>query len=157
MLRALVIVAAVAVSAAGIAGAASPLGTWTGKARDVREPGIPRSAYPVGKLTIGSTTVVAEFVGRTQAAHDAPNATSACRMVFRFAKIDTGWRVYRQKGRMQIIGPSTGGPPDLSPCFSPTGNALRVRRAGSKVKAEFTSFYRAGEPFEASLAGYYRR
>jgi hypothetical protein len=156
MVRPLVLALA-ALSAAGIAHAASPLGTWVGTARDVREPGIPRSAYPSGKLTVGSTTVVAEFSGRTQAAHDAPNATSTCRMVFRFVKVDTGWRIYRQAGRMRIIGPSTGGPPDLSPCFSPTGNALRVRPAGSKLKAEFTSFYRAGEPFEASLVGYYHR
>jgi hypothetical protein len=155
--RVLVVSVAIVAAGAGLAHAASPLGRWIGTARDAREPGSPRSAYPTGKLTVGLTKVIAEFTGRTQAAHDDPNAKSTCRMAYGFTKADAGWRIYRQRGRMQIVGPSTGGPPDLSPCFSLTGNALRVRRAGSKLKAEFTDFYRTDEPFTASLAGYYRR
>ena len=102
-------------------------GTWTGKlvapqGSDV--PGnerIPTSAFPSAKLIVGAASITAQFSGHTLAAHDAPNAQSTCSMQFRFNSVTDGWRLYTQIGRGRVVGASTGGVPDLSPCFNAPG------------------------------------
>ena len=149
---------AVVVSALAVATAFADAtaGTWVGKLVMPQEPEIPTSAYPATRLVVGASTAQGRFSGLTQAAHDAPTARSTCAMSFRFVRAADGWRLYRQ-GRPQLVGTSTGGMPEFSPCQNPSGGMLRVRPAAGKLKVEFTTFYRASEPFAASFRGYLHR
>lgn len=132
---------------------------WQGRFVYPMETGnIPTSAYPTATLTIAASSVKAQFHGRTQAAHDALTATSTCSMTFRFRENTGGWRLYAQVGKALLVGPSTGGMPDLSPCQG-RGGALRVRSAGaSKIVAEYVSDYRPDDGFgEGRLRGFLHR
>jgi hypothetical protein len=143
--------AILALSATAAALATGVNGTWQGRFIYPQEIGnIPASAYPTAKLVVGSVRIHASFTGRTQAAHDPENATSTCSMQFRFRQTTDGWRLYRQVGKAELVGSSSGGVPDLSPCSSGSGGALRVRSVSArKLTAEFTSPYRADEGFGA--------
>jgi len=146
-------VAGLALVAAAAALADATTGTWTGKLVIPQEPEIPSSAYPSTRLVVGAATVQSRFSGLTQAAHDPPAARATCAMTFRFARVADGWRLYRQ-GRPQLVGTSSGGMPEFSPCQTPSGGMLRIRPAAGKLKVEFTTFYRASEPYTASFRGY---
>jgi hypothetical protein len=134
-------------------------GTWHGRLIYPQEVGnIPTSAYPTVKFTVAARSLVAEFHGRTQAAHDAENAVSTCRITYRQGIDSSGWRIYVQSGKPVIVGASSGGPPDLSPCIALRGGAARVRPAGASLLAETTTAYRAGEDFgPGKLRGFLRR
>lgn len=134
-------------------------GTWHGRLIYPDEVGnIPTSAYPTLTLTVTARSLVAEFHGRTHAAHDAENAVSTCRMTYRRGVDSSGWRIYVQSGKPVTVGPSTGGPPDLCPCDSLRGGAARVRLAGASLLAETTTFYRVGDDFgDGKLRGFLRR
>jgi hypothetical protein len=161
--RALIGVVLVALLTAGVALAGSVNGTWVGKLPFVQGPEvsaqerIPTSAFPSAKLVVATGSVVAEFSGLTQAAHDAANARATCTMRFRFADVKDGWRLYPQGGRPRIVGTSTGGMPEFSPCQTPSGGMLRLRAAGAKLKVEFTTLYQADQPFAVTFRGYLRR
>lgn len=142
---------ALAVTAAALADATA--GTWAGKLVMPQEPEIPSSAYPSARLAVGASAGQARFSGLTQAAHDAPTARATCAISLRFVRAADGWRLYRP-GRPQLVGTSTGGMPEFSPCQTPSGGMFRVRAAAGKLKVEFTNFYRADEQFAASFRGY---
>lgn len=149
---------------AGTAWAAGPTGTWSGRIFDHEEVanGWPVSYWSPTTLVVTGATVVATSEGKTMAAHDAPTARSSCSMRFRFAGARDGWRVYVQTGgRPRLTGGSTaGGYPEGSLCAAsgPSGSALRIRPAGSKLKAEFTGFY-GGEDssFSSKVSGFLKR
>jgi hypothetical protein len=86
-------------------------------------------------------------------------------MRFRFsgALSSDGWRVYEEIGKPVISGSGAakGGMPDLSPCFRyvPDGSSrvvLRIRPAGTKLKAQFgESFGKSAPEFgTGGLSGY---
>jgi len=146
------VVLALTVARPGLAGGVN--GTWSGRFITPQEVGnIPTSAYPVAKLVVGATLITAQFSGRTQAAHDSETATSTCSMRFRFSGVlsSDGWRVYEQVGKPTLSGSVSGGMPDLSACafHDPSGVSrvvLRVRPAGSTLKAEFGQRVRQRAP-----------
>ena len=142
-----------ALAAAAAARADGTAGTWVGKLLIPQEPEIPTSAYPSTRLVVTASAVQARFSGLTQAAHDSPTARATCSIALRFVRIEAGWRLYRP-GRPRLVGTSTGGMPEFSPCQTPSGGLLRLRPAGTKLKVEFTTFYRASDPFAASFRGY---
>ena len=159
MARLLLGLVAVVATSASVAHAATPAGIWQGRFVYPMESGnIPTSAYPTATLTIATSSVKARFHGRTQAAHDALTATSTCAMTFRFREDADGWRLYTQVGRASLVGSSTGGMPDLSPCQGIRG-ALRLRSAGAtKIVAEYVSDYRPDDGFgEGRLRGFLHR
>ena len=99
------------------------------------------------------------------AAHDPEGAVSTCSMRFRFsgALSSDGWRIYEEVGKPVISGSGAvgGGMPDLSECFQhdPSGLervVLRVRPAGTKLKAQFGQRVREKDPEYGSggLSGY---
>lgn len=141
------------------AAAAGTNGTWSGRLIDPQEQ-IPSSAYARGTLAITASAATARFTNRTLAAHDSPSATSSCSMRFRYAKTADGWRYYVEVGGPRLTSGSTaGGMPDLSMCSYSTihgGGALRIRPAGSKLRVEYTSFYRSAWD-RASLQGFLAR
>jgi hypothetical protein len=150
---------AVVATSVSVAHAATPSGTWQGRFVYPMEAGnIPTSAYPTAKLTISASSVKAQFHGRTQAAHDALPATSTCSMTFRLRQNADRWRLYIQVGRAMLVGPSTGGMPDLSPCQGISG-ALRLRSAGvTKIVAEYVADYRPDDGFgEGRLRAFLHR
>jgi hypothetical protein len=81
-------------------------------------------------------------------------------MRFRFLKVEDGWRYYLTHERSRLIGSSTGGMPDLSPCVAPPDPDayLRLRPAGPKLKVEYTFGWRPDrEPFGAAGRAYLHR
>ena len=99
------------------------------------------------------------------AAHDPENAVSTCSMRFRFNPelSSDGWRVYEEVGKPVISGSgaANGGMPDLSPCFQHVRDGssrviLRLRPAGTKLKAQFGDRFGKREPEygSAGLSGY---
>jgi hypothetical protein len=149
MRRALAAFVVLALTVAGSAPAGGVNGTWSGRFITPQEVGnIPTSAYPVAKLVVGAPSITAQFSGRTQAAHDPETATSTCSMRFRFSGVlsSDGWRVYEQVGKPTLSGSVSGGMPDMSACtYDPSGVSrvvLRVRPAGSSLKAEFGQRFR---------------
>jgi hypothetical protein len=157
-MKAALVSVVVALTVASIAAAASPYGTWFGKVKDPDYPEIPASDLSPGKLVVKTSSVTSSFTGLTGATHDPPNATSTCTMQFRFVKEENGWRVYRQKGRMRLSGVVSGGAPFGGIC-APSGGALRLRPAGSKLKVEFVGWYQPDDPeaFTGANAGYFHR
>ena len=139
--------------------AAGTNGAWVGRLIDPGEQ-IPSSAYAKGTLVVGSTAATARFTNRTLAAHDSPSATSSCSMRFRFTKVVDGWRYYVEVGGPRLTsGSRSGGMPDLSMCSYSTihgGGAIRIRPAGSKLRVEYTSYYRTAWD-GAALAGFLTR
>ena len=163
-LVAVVVVAAVgAIAGSALAGVN---GTWSGRFIIPQEVGnIPSSAYPTATLVVTAASVSAEFHGKTMAAHDPENAVSTCSMRFRFsgALSSDGWRIYAEVGKPVISGSGAagGGMPDLAECFQhdPGGHSLvilRVRPAGTKLKAQFGQRFGKREPEYGSggLSGY---
>jgi len=154
MRRALAAFVFLALTVAGSALAGGVNGTWSGRFITPQEVGnIPTSAYPVAKLVVSAPSVTAQFSGRTQAAHDPETATSTCSMRFRFSGVlsSGGWRVYEEVGKPTLAGSVSGGLPDMSACFfhDPSGVSrvvLRVRPAGSSLKAEFGQRIRQKAP-----------
>ena len=146
--------------------AGSVNGIWSGRFVIPQEAGnIPTSAYPTAKLVVGAASVSGEFHGKTMAAHDPESAVSTCSMRFRFnpALSSDGWRVYEEIGKPVISGSGAaiGGMPDLAPCgqYVPDGSSrviLRLRPAGTKLKAQFGQRFGKGEPEYGSggLSGY---
>lgn len=157
------VVGLVALVLASVALAAGVNGTWSGRMIDREEiaNGWPASYWSPTTLVVTGASVVATSEGKTMASHDSPTATSSCSMRFRFASVADGWRLYRQSGGRPKLtaGSTSGGYPEGSLCSmsSPSGAALRVRRAGAKLKAEYTSFYRLGREFEPQVGGFLER
>jgi hypothetical protein len=145
MQRALVATAFLAAAVAVPAHAAGVSGAWSGRFITPQEVGnIPSSAYPTAKVVVDASIVTAQFTGKTQAAHDPETAVSTCSMRLRFSGTlsSDGWRLYEEVGKTVVTGAVSGGPPDMSACqmHDPSGATrvvLRVRPAGSKLKAEF--------------------
>ena len=149
---------------AGGASAAAPNGIWSGRIVDREEiaNGWPVSFWSPTTLVVSSASVTATSEGKTMAAHDSPTARSTCSMRFRFVAAQSGWRIYKQTGGRPKLtaGSVSGGYPEGSLCSAsgPSGSALRVRRAGAKLRVEFTNFYRAGEDdFSGAMSGYLKR
>jgi hypothetical protein len=67
------------------------------------------------------------------------------RLRFSSALSSDGWRLYQQFVKPVLSGSVSGGVPELSPCgYDPSGESrvvLRVRPAGSKLKAEFGQYF----------------
>jgi hypothetical protein len=143
------------------AAAAGTNGTWFGKLKDPDVPEQPLSDLSPGKLVVTATTAVIAFTGITSATHDPPDATSTCTSVYRFAAVQDGWRVFRQKGRSKITGPGAagGGAPVGGACSTIGGAALRLRQAGAKLKVQWVGLYDAHDPdsFVGANSGYFRR
>ena len=123
-------------------------GTWSGRFVTPQEVGnIPTSAYPITTLVVAPASITVRISGKTQATHDAETARSACVMKFRYSSALTadGWRLYQQFVKPVLSGSVSGGAPELSACgFDPSGESrvvLRVRPAGSKLKAEFGEYF----------------
>jgi hypothetical protein len=158
------VVAAVGVAAGSALAGVN--GTWSGRFIIPQEVGnVPSSAYPTAKLVVSAASVSAEFHGKTMAAHDPESAVSTCSMRFRFRRAlsAAGWRIYEEVGKPVISGSGAagGGMPDLSECFQhdPSGDSrvvLRVRSAGTKLKAQFGLRFGEREPEYGSggLSGY---
>jgi hypothetical protein len=141
--------------------AAGTNGTWYGKLKDPDVPEQPLSDLSPGKLVVTATTAVIAFTGITSATHDPPDATSTCTSVYRFAVVQDGWRVFRQKGRSKITGPGAagGGAPVGGACSPIGGAALRLHPAGAKLKVQWVGLYDPSDPqaFMGANSGYFRR
>jgi hypothetical protein len=132
----------------GLSAPPSVNGRWHGRLVYPQEAGnIPTSAYPAAKLTVTAGSVVAEFQGKTGAAHDADNAISTCRITYRHRADSAGWRIYVQAGKSVVTGATSGGPPDLAPCGGMRGGATRLRRAGARLLVEAVTDYRVEDGF----------
>jgi hypothetical protein len=123
-------------------------GSWSGRFITPQEIGnIPTSAYPITKLVVGPAAITVQVSGKTLAAHDPETAMSTCVMRFRFSSAlsSGGWRLYQQFVKPVLSGSVSGGAPEFSACgYDPSGESrvvLRVRPAGSKLKAEFGQYF----------------
>jgi hypothetical protein len=142
--RALAGMVVVALAAAGPVLAGGVNGAWSGRFITPQEVGnIPTSAYPTAKLVVTPSSIVAQFTGRTMAAHDPETAISTCSIRFRFnATLSSDeWRLYEEVGKPALSGSVSGGMPDMAACqfHDPSGSfhvVLRVRPAGARLKAE---------------------
>ena len=143
-LAGIVVVALGATAASALAGVN---GTWSGRLIIPQEVGnIPTSAYPITKMVVGPASITVQVTGKTQAAHDPETAMSTCVMRLRYsaALSSDGWRLYQQFVKPVLSGSVSGGAPEFSSCgYDPSGMSrvvLRVRPAGSKLKAEFGEY-----------------
>ena len=148
MKRALAGLAVVAFAAMAGSVHAGVNGTWSGRLITPQEVGnIPTSAYPTTTLVIGPASITVRVSGKTSAAHDPETAMSTCVMRFRYSSAlsSDGWRLYQQFAKPVLSGSVSGGAPELSPCaYDPSGQSrvvLRVRPAGTKLKAEFGEYF----------------
>ncbi len=147
-----VVVLALWTAAPALAGGVN--GIWSGRFIYPQEVGnVPTSAYPTANVVVGPASMTARFSGKTMAAHDPETAISTCSMRLRFsdALSSDGWRVYELVGKPVLGGSASGGMPDMSACqsYDPSGVSrvvVRVRPAGSKLKAEFGSRVRQKTP-----------
>lgn len=148
MKRALAGIVVVALGATAGLALAGVNGTWSGRFITPQEIGnIPTSAYPITELVVGPASITVQVSGKTSAAHDPETAMSTCVMRFRFSSAlsSDGWRLYQQFTKPVLSGSVSGGAPELSPCeYDPSGQSrvvLRVRPAGSRLKAEFGEYF----------------
>jgi hypothetical protein len=139
-----VLIAMAAVGAVQASGSASPFGTWFGTPKFPHRHETHELYDPI-ELGSGPVWVQVESTGLTGASHDAADAKSTCTTRYRFSSplSAAGWRIYVQQGKPKVSGSISGGPPTSGICGSspccPYRDAVRLRRAGMKLRVEFGS------------------
>lgn len=155
------LLALVAAGSGAATASKAPVGTWRGPLGYAHE----RSySVPALVLVVSAATAQASFSGLSQAAHDAPDATSTCSVGFRFTEANGRWHYYQQSGRPRS---SNAGQPEGAPCSASgrkaPGQATYVMRllgpTHGKLKVEVTEIFRVmkAEPFVAKWRGYLTR